>query len=407
MTRLTVPSTSPGQLGVPGQLTIADLPPASGLTDQFDDLLLRLCDTETHASSSTLSAETTDSRTRFCHHLRHALESDTVYLCDRNTLHIVATSSSAHTEQQCADTLALHQALTSVVSDLWHCADPIYLPEISVFPESNRFSFMVLPLLNDTCDQLLIAVDAEVDNTLIGHYFSAAVSGLFNIFISQNQPNRTVCESQILDLLQAEFRNSSTVVTDLRLNSFKQQLKSTPVLFDEVTPSSEISSSKALCTQLPEDLYTTAQLWQGDFIAALDSHCLTESSYGYKTLCENYNLLKFEASRPLQVKVHAQSLRHSSYIDTLTKLKEKSVIHDSRLCFDVLSATGDEACQVIQSAQLSEVVLTQWPPNNKSKNKPKPPLTPVRENFAEEFDVMGAHGIGHHNTVRLKKAANE
>lgn len=400
MTRLTTPSTSTEA----GKLTIADLAPTAGLTDQYDDLILRLCDIETHASSLALCADITDSRTRFCHHLRHALQSDTVYLCERDTLDIVATSSSMTTEQPCSDTLALHNALTSMVSDLWNCADPIYLPEISVFPDSNKFSFSIFPL-NNKCGLLLIAVDAEVEDTLVGHYLSAAISGLFDIFRKQKQPDRTTCESHIFDLLQTEFRNSSAVVADLRLSRFKQSLKATPVSFSDLTPSNDNASPEALCTELPQNLYTVAALWEGDFIAALDSHCLTESSYGYKTLCENHNLLKFETSRPLQIKVHTQSLSNSIYIDTLIKLKEKSVIHESRLTFDILSETNRDQSTVVQSDQLA--VLRTEPGLPVVRNKKQPASAPVTVNISEEFDIMSAHGIGHHSNTRLNKAAND
>jgi len=99
-----------GDATKPGDLKIADLSQGQGLTDRYDNLLNTLCgNTSAHGLDSS-----TDKATRFCHHIRHALNADTAYLCNRNSLSIVATSSSNNPQLCSDDTQELHTALTTV-----------------------------------------------------------------------------------------------------------------------------------------------------------------------------------------------------------------------------------------------------------------------------------------------------
>ena len=62
-----------------GSLTIADLQPAPGLTDQYDDVLFSICDTTQHSLIGNFTVQT-DTSTRFCQHMRRATNADTVYI---------------------------------------------------------------------------------------------------------------------------------------------------------------------------------------------------------------------------------------------------------------------------------------------------------------------------------------
>jgi len=104
----------------PGELKITDLSQGQGLTDRYDHLLMALFDT---SPAENISGRSTNHNNRFCHHIRHALNADTAYLCNRNSLTIVATSSSDGTQECCDDTQEIHTSLLSMVSDLWNCTD--------------------------------------------------------------------------------------------------------------------------------------------------------------------------------------------------------------------------------------------------------------------------------------------
>lgn len=331
------------------QLSIADLTPASGLTDQYDNLLQRLCDTTTYGAIG--NPAISDINTQFCHHMRQALLGDTVYICNRNTLNIVATSSRTTTSEHCDDTDSMHNAITATVSDLWNCVDPLYMPQVAVFPDSKKLSFIVMPLPAATIDrseQLLIAVDAEVKPELVSHYFAAAVWDLYKVVKQHKIDARKTeyCEMQISNSLQWKFRNSSNRVTEKRLTQFKQQLKEAPVSFNDVASDSRDEKSPAtLCMNLDPTYYAEAKLWGNDFRTALDIFCLIESCHAHKTLCENNEIIKFEASRPLLVKAHAQSFNNEDYIETLKNLLEMAVVHASKIQFDIISYTGLQSDQ--------------------------------------------------------------
>ncbi len=392
------------------QLTVADVSKTVGLTDQYDDLLLRLCDTQAHSTSIAAIKDSADSNTRFCHHLRHALQSDTAYLCNRNTLQVVASSSTASAGQQCEDTDSLHHALTTMVSDLHNCNSVVYLANVGVFPESDKYCYIVTPL---NAEQLLVVVDAQVPENLLGHYFSEALTGLYLTFQSIQFPNQAECESSVFDFLHTTFKTSSNAVTSLRMKHFNALLRATPVGFDDISPQSGKThvdhSEEPLCSVLPEQLYKIASLWGDNFKTEIDSYCLTESSYGYKTLCENHELLKFETSRALQIKVHAQSLKDSSYTSTLNELAEKSVIHRSRLLFNLVSdnSKSDLDDQLAQDNVIEQFTRQFQAQSSKAAKAKKTGTIPgtIRGvvNIADEFDLLGTHGVRAANS----KAVNQ
>jgi len=367
----------------PDSLTIADLQSTPGLTDQYDDLLFNICDTTHHGLIGNQTLNITDASTRFCLHLRRATNADTVYLCNRTTLDVVATSASNSAKQHCADTQAMHNALTSMISDLWNCTEPFNTPDIRVYADEPQFSYAVIPL-DERSDRLAILVSADESESVACNYIAHAISVVYDLYQAHEgkAPSHARCESNVFDALQSNFQNSSNLVTAKRLQLFSQLLKAGQLYFDNIF--TEDAPSKALSGTLTNGFYQTAQIWGADFTTALDLHYLTEASYGYKTLCESDGQLQFATSRPLELKVHASSLGDPVYIDALRELLEKSVIHASRLQFAVVS-------QLAESAEPQPEALTELLEEFGAQQSEKPARKrePSQYSIADEFDVPG------------------
>jgi len=308
-------------------LTVSDLTVASGLTDRFDVLIDNLANSELlHTPSSTL-----DNSSRYCQMVRHAVNADTIYLCHRTTLDIVATSSVPCDALPCADTEELHMRLTTTVSDLWMCEETIYLPEISVFSDSKKNAFIVVPLNN----YLLVMVDAEIDPSLLGQYYAYALEQYFTILNENPKSDIQSRQTQLHDALQKRFGNSSELVRTIRLNKFVQTLRLTHIEFRK--------DANTWQTDLDTDLYNTAALWGRKFKLALDTFCLTEAAYSYKVLCEHKNMFSFKDAPTLNVTAHQSSLQSVDYIDALQQLIEQVTIHPSRLSITVVPSENNNA----------------------------------------------------------------
>ncbi len=381
----------------PVALRIADFAVAPGLTDCYDKVLINLCGT----ASTCISSAIEDSTTRFCHHIKHALNADTAYLCNRTSLSIVATSAADSAHHVCEDTQSLHTALTTMVSDLWNCQTPICPPDIRVFADESHFSYFVIPL--DTAhDHLLIIVNADTDKSLISSYLADAVSNLYQVFLStgstrpdsilpdSKSPDSAQLQCSVLDQLHSVYRISSKQVIQTRLQLFKDQLKQQAVKFSGISLVNRNTLPGTLSTSLPESLYKTAALWNDRFKIALDCHNLVESAYGYKTLCDNEKLLKFSDCRTLALKVHAASLSDPGFIETLQNLIEHAVLHASRLKLDVIpQADTDYTDQLIHLQQTFGITES-------VDNQDTPPATADHTNsIADEFDLLSVNGITH------------
>jgi len=258
-------------------LTIADLKAAPGLTDQYNDLLFNICDTTHHGLVSNQALDNTDCDTRLCLHLRRATNADTVYLCNRTSLDVVATSSSNSTNQHCADTQALQNALTAMISDLWNCTEPFNTPDIRVYADEPHFSYVVIPLSERT-DRLLVLVNTDEAQFVASNYIAHAISNVYDLYQTHEceVPSHAKCQSIVFDSLQSNYQNSSSAVTAQRLALFSQLLAAGQLYFDNIF--TENASSKALSGTLTNGFYQTAQIWGGDFKTTLDLHYLTEAS---------------------------------------------------------------------------------------------------------------------------------
>ena len=375
---------------ISGELRIADLSAGPGLTDHYDEILLKLCDTSAHVMSDVIE----DCHTHFCHHIRHALNADTAYLCNRASLSVVTTSSANSVHESCEDTGELHSALAAMISDLWNCKAPLCAPVIKVFADEPCYSYHIIPL--DTLhDHLLIIVNADTDKTLIGDYLADALSATYVAFLEPpaTLPASSVCTSIVLDKLHTKYQISSKKITQRRLELFSSQLKDHAVEFEGLSLASRTCKADALSTKLPESLYTTALLWGDKFKTLLDCHALIESSHGYKTLCDDENLSKFSDSRALKIRVHAESLSSPVYIDKLQELTEKSVIHASRLKFSVIPQAGKSHTNALK--QLQERFGISGPAAKKPSSS--------THSIADEFDLMQINGIKTNKDTKKRK----
>lgn len=364
-----------------GSLTIADLQPAPGLTDQYDEVLFSICDTTRHSLIGNFTVET-DTSTRFCQHMRRATNADTVYICNRTTLDVIASSSTSSTSQHCPDTLALHNALTSMICDLWNCETPFCTPALRVYPDEPQFTYVVVPL-DKKDDRLAILVNVNNTESLANSYIAHAITVLYDIFQLNegNTPSHTNCEIQVFNALQARYQNSSTAVTERRLQLFKQLLKVVQIQFSNIfTPDSE---TQILSGTMTPEFYHTAELWNDEFKTALDLHFLTEASHGYKTLCDSNQILQFSASRPLKLTLHTCSLHDPEYIDVVRVLLEKSILHASRIQLDIIPSKDDMS---EDGGGLSEL-LAEFGASGSTGNQQN--QRAVRYNIADEFDITG------------------
>lgn len=346
-------------------LSIADLTPTRGLTDQFDDVLLKLCDTSLHVLATDVSYDS-----RFCQHIRYALEADTVYLCNRDTLNITSSSTENSNTDACADTKALHAALLSMVGDLWNCASPIRTPDIRVYPDEPQFSYLILPIN----DHLLVLVNAEANNFEPGQYFADAITSLHTLFKTDNLPTTDDCQQHVFDVLQSRYLNSSKQVIARRLALFHKQLRTTPINFEH----GAIKSKQPLKATSVDSLQNIATQWGKHFITVLDLHLLSEASYSYKALCESTTIQKFTAARPLQLTVHSSSLQTDTYLSKLQELLECAVLHGSKLNLDI-KGTLTESSAFNALCQHYDVTPL------------KPRTTGSQFSIADEFSVPGVN----------------
>lgn len=367
-------------------LTIADLTPARGLTDHFDELVKRLCDTSTvdsiHPDPNAPEANGSgaDAIIRFCHHLRHVSNADTAYLCNRTTLDIVASSSMSRSNQHCADTDMLHNALISMISDLWNCTAALRTPDIRVYPDEPQFSFIILPLAEDT-ERLMILVNADISDSCLSHYLTHAVSVIYSLFQTRTDHSKPLCQATVFDALHSCYQNSSDEVAELRLELFARQLKDTRLSLDGLFQSpADNDLLNPLKATLPEAIYDTAALWGPQFKTQADLHFLIEASHAYKTLCETNHFHKFSATRALEIKVHACSLSDSMYINSLRELLERCVLHGSRTLFTVFGQAhmSDDLSALIKEFNLPDPCIS-----DATEKKPRAPFS-----IAEEFDVL-------------------
>jgi len=313
-------------------LTVTDLTMASGLTDRFDVLIDNLTNAELlFAPDSQLDDSTLDNSSRYCQVVRRAVNADTIYLCHRTTLDIVATSSAPCEALPCTDTEALHMRLTTTVSDLWMCEETLYLPAISVFSETRKNTFIVVPLHN----YLLVMMDADIEPSLLGQYYAYALEQCFAMLNENPKSDPQSRQTQLRDSLHERFGNSSQATRSARLEKFTQALRLTSLDFRK-----EVNTWHS---DLDPDLYSTAALWGSEFKLALDTYCLTEAAYGYKVLCEHKNMQSFKEAPTLNITAHQSSLQSVAYIDALQQLIERVTVHPSRLSITVLPSTNTNA----------------------------------------------------------------
>jgi len=315
-------------------LTVTDLSVACGLTDRFDALINNLTNAELLlGTQSELDKNSVDNSSRYCQVVRRAVNADTVYLCHRTTLDIVATSSAPCEVLPCADTEELHMRLTTTVSDLWMCEETLHLPGISVFSDSKKNAFIIVPLNN----YLLVMVDAEIEPSLLGQYYAYTLEQYFALFIDNPKGENPQSDPQsrqtmLRDTLQERFGNSSSATRSARLETFKKALRLTNLDFRKKVDTWH--------TDLDSSLYNTAALWGSEFKLALDTYCLTEAAYGYKVLCEHKNMQSFNEAPTLNITAHQSSLQSVAYIDALQQLIEQVTIHPSRLSITVLPSAS-------------------------------------------------------------------
>lgn len=337
----------------PLRMTVADLPPVAGLFDEFDETVFALCATDFAIDGMTSSTE------RFCHQLRHAADADTVYIVDRLSLKIIATTSCAGDVGN-DDTSDIHNALVNMISDLENCRTPLQLPDIAVFPDQKKMSFAVIPL-GSAFDRLAILVDA--DNSLRGckQYYADAVRALYSCHTASPEqyfaPSTKQLQKGIFDTLNRQYGMCSQRISERRLELFCEDLRQVDVQFEKILELDN-SGRKAIwgwdvtanccdTDQFPGDLFTTAEEWQEEFRTTLDLHLLQKAAYRYKDVCEAGNLLRLDDIKPLCLNVYPQSLQKTDYINCLRELTEKVVIHGSRLVFEISDKTpflnGDSA----------------------------------------------------------------
>jgi len=200
----------------------------------------------------------------------------------------------------------------------------------------------------------------------------------------EKTPGRRLSEVAVFDALQSRFKNSSESVTARRLEIFQSLLQCEQLSFEEIF--TDKGKSQPLVATVDESVYQTAATWGNDFKVALDTFFLVESSHAYKALCESSDLLTFNESRPLKIKVHVSSVVDASYKETLQQLLECAVVHASKLQFELIGRTSAAHKQQL-SAFLEEFKIR------------KVGQTQSNFSLADTFDVPGIV-----STSQLKQA---
>ena len=343
------------------KLTIADLVPAAGLTDRFDKAIFALCTTDFVIDGLTNSLE------RFCHQLRQASDADTVYICDRETLRILATTSAAGDTGN-ADTQDIHTALTSMVSDLENCTRPVQLPELRVFPEEKKMAFCAIPL-GSAHERLAIIVDADASLKNINQYYADAVTALYRCHTSSPEqyfsPSSRQLQKFVFDELKHHYGVCSTRISQRRFELFCDDLNYIDVQFEKIVELEsngektvwgwEVIANRPDTDQFPRDLFVAAEQWSEEFRTALDLHILKKAAFRYKEVCEAENLLHLDDIKPLCLSVYPQTLLQPEYIATIRELTEKVVTHGAKLVFELsekISLSNDNAIE--RQAELNQ-----------------------------------------------------
>ena len=323
------------------KLTIADLVPAAGLTDRFDNAIFALCTTDFAIDGLTNSLE------RFCHQLRHASDADTVYICDRETLRILATTSAAGDTDN-TDTQNIHTALINMVSDLNRCIRPVQLPEIRVFPDEKKMTFCAIPL-GSNLERLAIIVDADASLKNINLYYADAVTALYRCHTNSPEqyfsPSSRQLQKFVFDELNHHYGICSTRINQRRFELFCDDLRYIDVQFEKVVELEsngektvwgwEVIANRPDTDQFPCDLFIAAEQWTEEFRTALDLHILNKAAFRYKETCEAENLLHLDDIKPLCLSVYPQTLLQPDYIAALRDLTEKVVTHGAKLVFEL------------------------------------------------------------------------
>ncbi len=358
------------------KLTMADLRPAQGLSEQYDDAVFALCDIDAclQIKAAMPAIE------RFCHQLRRAVDADTVYLCERQSLRILATTSSGTVIDQ--DTQTIHTALTEMVSDLENCTTALQLPDIRVFPEQEKMSFAAIPVGQNvpgrSPDLIAILVDADSSIRDFNQYYADAVQALFLCHTGEScdpdtnpgfelvsPPTTKQLQSFVFDELNRRYWNNSERIIERRYEMFCEDLRHVTVQFEKILELAnsgqagvwgwEVVASIGDTGQFPKALFLVAEEWGEEFRTALDLHLLKEAAFRYKSVCEAENLVRFEDIKPLCISVYPQSLQQPDYITTLRDLTEKVITHGSRLVFEIsekISLSNDSVVE--RQAELND-----------------------------------------------------
>lgn len=335
-------------------LTMADLRPAQGLAEQYDEAIFALCDIDAclQINSAMPAIE------RFCHQVRLAADADTVYLFDRQSLQILTTTSA--TGGIDADTQSIHSALTEMVSDLENCATAVQLPDVRVFPEQEKMSFAAIPVgtPGHHTDMIAIVVDADASLRDFNQYYADAVRALFQCHTSEcrsrnsylegeltSTPSKRQIQSFVFDALNRRYWNNSERITERRFEMFCEDIRHVAVQFEKILDVEnkgeaevwgwEVVASHCDTGEFPKALFHIAEEWNEEFRTALDLHLLKEATFRYKGVCEAKNLTRFDDIKPLCIGVYPQSLQQQEYVATLRDLIEKVVTHGSRLVFEI------------------------------------------------------------------------
>lgn len=367
------------------RVSLSDLEPARGLTDGLDDLIYGLCDT---SHTETLCSDTADSISetggysealpasglrQFCQHLRLTVNADTVYLCERQSLRIVTTTSADFVE----DTEAMHRALTSMISNLDDCHEPFQLPDTRVFPDHARLCFTVIPVGgnptsepwpgSDTKAQYLaVIVDADEDYRDINVCITEAVKAMYALFTTASTlPTSKQLQRAVFDQLKRKHSMCSERITARRQEIFIEDLRYVSVHFEKLlslntidTPAANEALRQSPTTengavwgwqavaslvendQFPDALYQQAELWGEAFTTSLDTHILQEAAFRYKEVCEAANLDSFDSIKPLCLTVYSQTMLQDSFIDTLQELIEMAVVRGSQIVLKLSEKTS-------------------------------------------------------------------
>lgn len=342
-------------------LTVADIAPAAGLSDQYDDAIFALCSTDFALDGLTNSLE------RFCHQLRHAADADTVYVCDRATLRIRATTSGAGDVKN-ADTVDIHAALTNMISDLENCTKPVQLPEIRVFPDEKKMTFSAIPL-GPNLERLAIIVDADASLTHFNQYYADAVCALYRCHTAAPEqyfsPSTRQLQKFVFDELNHHYGISSERISERRFTLFSEDLQHLDVQFEKILELQssgqktvwgwEVIANRPNTDQFPKDLFVAAEEWTEEFRTELDLYLLKKAAFRYKEVCEAENLLHLDEIKPLCLSVYPQTLLQPQYITELRDLTEKVVTHGAKIVFELSEKISLSSDNVIErQSELNE-----------------------------------------------------